>query len=106
MYKIVCYITTRKILTGFYVSVVNFRRQNVLKEGWNSVSPHFCMNVVCMWVVCVWYEIILQDHRYLDPPILDVQRRFRVERQHPNSQSPHTSNSVKNCVLSPTTSSE
>ena len=28
---------------------------------------------------------------------------LRVERQHPNSQPPHTSNSVQNCALSPTT---
>jgi len=36
--------------------------------------------------------VILQDHRYLKPPILDVQRRFPVKSQNPNSQSPHTSN--------------
>ena len=61
-------------------------------EVWDSVvatlSPH---NVV-----------MIQGHRYLEPPILDVQRR-RVNRQHPNSQPPHTSNSVQNCVSSPTT---
>ena len=68
---------------------------------------------------------MIQDHRYLDPmvldtPILDVQRRFRVKSQHPNSQSLpmpflfHKRNngifvhhqesfSVQNCDLSPTT---
>jgi hypothetical protein len=30
----------------------------------------------------MWYVITLQDHRYLDPPILGVQRRFRVKCQH------------------------
>ncbi len=29
----------------------------------------------------MWYVIMLQDHRYLEPPILGVQRRFRVKRQ-------------------------
>jgi hypothetical protein len=61
-------------------------------------SPH---NFVCMW-----YVIMIQDHRYLESPILDEQRRFRVKCQHPNSQVPHTSHSVQNCVLSPTTSSQ
>ena len=28
-------------------------------------------------------EYMLQGHRYLDPPILDVQRRLRVNRRHP-----------------------
>ena len=46
---------------------------------------------------------VLQDHRYLEIPILGVQRRFRDKSQHPNSQFPHTSNSVQDCVLSPTT---
>ena len=46
--------------------------------------------------------VILQGHRYLEPPILGVQRR-RVKSQHPNSQTPHTSNSVQNCVSSLTT---
>ncbi len=46
---IVCVIVTRRILTtsvssvGFYISVVNVSRHNVLKEGWDSVSPQFCM---------------------------------------------------------------
>jgi hypothetical protein len=35
---VVCSIATRKIL-GFYISVVNSSRLNVLKEGWDSVSP-------------------------------------------------------------------
>ena len=43
---------------------------------------------------------MIQGHRYLESPILGVQRR-RVKCQHPNSQSPHTSNSVHNCVSSP-----
>jgi hypothetical protein len=51
--------------------------------------------------VCMWYVIMLQDHRYLESPILGVQRRFRVKGQHPNSQPPHTSNSVKNCAYVP-----
>ena len=46
--------------------------------------------------------VILQGHRYLESPILGVQRR-RVKCQHPNSQPPHTSNSVRNCASSPTT---
>jgi hypothetical protein len=46
---------------------------------------------------------VFQVHRYLESPIFSVQRRFRVKSQHPNSQSPHTSNSVQNCILSPTT---
>ena len=45
---------------------------------------------------------VLQVHRYLEPSILGVQRR-RVKRQRPNSQPPHTSNSVQNCASSPTT---
>jgi hypothetical protein len=49
---------------------------------------------------------MLLGHRYLEPLILGVQRRFGVKRQHPNSQPPHTSNSVQNCALSPTTSSQ
>ncbi len=43
--------------------------------------------------------VMLQGHRYLEPPILGVQRR-RVKSLHPNSQSPHTSNSVQNCASS------
>ena len=31
--------------------------------------------------ICMWYVIILQDHRYLEPPILGAQRRFRVKCQ-------------------------
>ncbi len=46
--------------------------------------------------------VMLQGHRYLEPPILVVQRR-RVKSQHPNSHPPHTSNSVQNCVSRPTT---
>ena len=46
--------------------------------------------------------VMLQGHRYLDPPILGVQRR-RVKLQHPDSPPPHTSNSVQNCASSPTT---
>ena len=37
------------ITFGFYISVVNSSRLNVLKEGWDSdtkLSPH---NFVCMW---------------------------------------------------------
>ena len=45
---------------------------------------------------------MLQGHRHLESPILGVQRR-RVKSQHPNSHPPHTSNSVQNCVSSPTT---
>jgi hypothetical protein len=45
---------------------------------------------------------MIQGHRYLDPPILGVQRR-RVKCQHPTSHPPHTSNSVQNCASSPTT---
>ena len=76
---VVCFIATRKIL-GFYISVVHSSRLNVLKEGWDSVSPQFCMYVVCMWVVCMWVVcmwvvIMFQDHQYFEPPILDVQRR-------------------------------
>jgi hypothetical protein len=32
---------------------------------------------------------MLQGHRYLDPPILYVQRRLRVKRRHPDSQNSH-----------------
>jgi hypothetical protein len=67
-----------------------------------------CMYVVCMYVVCtvcLWCVLMLHDDRYLEPPIPVVQRRVRVNHwsmgQHPNSQTPHTSNSVKNCVLTP-----
>ena len=45
---------------------------------------------------------VLQVHRYLEPSILGVTETLRVKRQHPNSQLPHTSNSVQNCALSPT----
>ena len=62
--------------------------------------------VVSMWVVCMWYVIMVEDHRYWQSPILSVQRRFRVKCQHPNSQPPHTSNSVQNCDLTSTTSSQ
>jgi hypothetical protein len=31
----------------------------------------------------------IQGHRYLEPPILGVQRRLRVKRRHPDSQNPH-----------------
>jgi hypothetical protein len=34
-------------------------------------------------------EYMLQGHRYLDPPILGVQRRLRSKRRHPDSQNPH-----------------
>jgi hypothetical protein len=50
---IVCVIVTRRILmtsvssVGFYVSVVNVTRRNVLKEGWDSVSRK--------WYVCGLY---------------------------------------------------
>jgi hypothetical protein len=47
--------------------------------------------------------VVLQGHRYMESSILGVQRRFRVKCQHPNSHPPHTSNSVQNCALSPTT---
>jgi hypothetical protein len=40
--------------------------------------------------------------RYLEPSILGLTETLRVKRQHPNSQLPHTSNSVQNCALSPT----
>ena len=103
--KIVCFITTRKIL-GFYICVVNSSRVNVLKERVRHVSPQFCVYLVCMWVVCMWNVIMIQGHRYFEPPILGVQRRCRVKCQHPNSHPPHSSNSVKNCTLSPTTSSQ
>jgi hypothetical protein len=49
---------------------------------------------------------VFQDNRYLEPPILDIQRRFRVKCEHPNSQTPHISNSVQDCSLSPTTTLE
>jgi hypothetical protein len=39
-------------------------------------------------------SVMFKGNRYLDPPILDVQRHFRVKSQHPNSQPPHT-----NCVF-------
>jgi hypothetical protein len=39
--------------------------------------------------------VILQGYRYLELPILGVQRRFRVNRQHPNSQPSHTSTKVE-----------
>ncbi len=45
-----------------------------------------------------------KGHRYLESLILGVQRRVRVKRQHLNSQPPHTSDSVQNCTLSPTSS--
>ena len=45
---------------------------------------------------------VLQVHRYLEPPILDVTETLRVKSQHPNSQPPHTYYSVQNCDLSPT----
>ena len=32
-----CFIHTRKIL-GFYISVVNSSRSNVLKEGWDPIN--------------------------------------------------------------------
>ncbi len=49
--------------------------------------------------------VVVQGHRYLESPILGVQRRFRVKSQHPNSQTSHSSNKVQDCVLShgPTT---
>ena len=62
------------------------------------------MYVGCMYVVC--------NHapgpsvlRAPDPRRTD---RLRVKRQHPNSQSPHTSesNNVQNRDLRPTTSSQ
>ena len=34
-------------------------------------------------------EYMLQGHRYLDPPILGVQRRLRDKSRHPDSQNPH-----------------
>ena len=34
-------------------------------------------------------EYMIQGHRYLDPPIFDVQRRLRAKRRHPDSQNPH-----------------
>jgi hypothetical protein len=56
---------------------------------------------VCMYVVCNHDPgpsvLVTPDPRCTD--------RFRVKCQHPNSQSPHTSDNVQNCVLSPTTSS-
>ncbi len=33
--------------------------------------------------------VILQGHRYLESPILGVQRRLRVKSRHPDSQNPH-----------------
>jgi hypothetical protein len=45
---------------------------------------------------------VLQVHRYLEPSILGVTETLRVKSQHPNSQPPHTSNSIQNCALSPT----
>jgi hypothetical protein len=47
----------------------------------------------------MWYAIMIQDHLY-ESPILDVQRRFRVRCQHPNSHLP-TLLTVKNCAPSP-----
>ncbi len=32
---------------------------------------------------------LIQGHRYLDPPILGVQRRLSTKRRHPDSQNPH-----------------
>ena len=63
---------------------------------------------VCgMYVGCTHVVVImLQDHRYLEAPILGVQRRFRVKSQHPNSHPPHISRNVQNYALSPTTSSQ
>jgi hypothetical protein len=57
---------------------------------------------------CTWYVIMIQDHRYLESPILDVQTVYVTvsRRHHPNSQPPHTSNNVQNHDLSPTTSSQ
>ncbi len=50
----------------------------------------------CMYVVC--------NHdpgpSVLGTPDPRRTETFRVKSQHPNSQSPHTSKSVKNCVLS------
>ena len=45
---------------------------------------------------------VLQVHRYLEPSILGVTETLRVKSQHPNSQPPHTSDSIQNCALSPT----
>ena len=80
----VCFIVTRKIL-GFYISVVN---SSVIKVGWDSVSQNWVPTIL---YVCGITVIMLQDHRYLEPPILGVRRRFHVKRQHPNSQTTPTS---------------
>ena len=63
------------------------------------------MYVGCMYVVLL-SVIMFQDHRYLEPPDPRRTETFRVNSQHPNSQPPHTFNSVQNCVLSLTTSSQ
>ncbi len=65
-----------------YPSVV---RSNRPKHAYLNSLPNF--RVRC---------VMLQGHRYLEPLILGVQRRFCVKRQHPHSQPPHTSNSVQN----------
>jgi len=54
-YLIVCFIATRKIL-GFYSSVFNFSRWNVLKGGWDRCVPRILyacgLYVGCVYVVC------------------------------------------------------
>ena len=58
--------------------------------------------------VCMWYVIMLQDHRYLEPPILGVQTVYvsRVNILIPSPPTPLDSNNVQNRALSPTTSSQ
>jgi hypothetical protein len=59
-------------------------------------------------IICMWYVIMVQDHRYLETPPPSFGDVFvsSAAGQRPNAQPPHTSNSVKNCALSPPNSSQ
>ena len=67
-------------LTNCRVSIVFYRGEVRSYETRDVLSQHWVHTMLsCM----------LQDHRYLDPPILGVQRRLRTKRRHPDSQNPH-----------------
>jgi hypothetical protein len=54
----------------------------------------------CVTTLSPHNVVILQDHLYLDPPILGVQRRLRVKCRHPDSQNPHLKQCTELCPKS------
>jgi hypothetical protein len=62
----VCFITTQKLV---WTNLTQSSRSCDLKK---------------QLYVCGMF----QDYRCLEPPILGIQRRFRVKRQHPNAHPP------------------